>query len=202
MQKKTFSGRNLDEALEAAIREYKKPREELNYKILEEKKSLFGLEKRVTIEVLEEQGSPNLKLFLNKFILNSGFSLSYSIESVEEGLRVDLKGDDVGILLKNYGEVLDALQYLLEKVLQKEGYEGKIILDASNFRENIKKKVEKMAVYLCKKVKKEGKPVQMKPLPPNLRKIVHLTAMKFNGLESKSQGSGHFKKVFLSLKKR
>lgn len=202
MQKKTFSGRNLDEALEAAIREYKKPREELNYKILEEKKSLFGLEKRVTIEVLEDQGSPNLKLFLNKFILNSGFSLSYSIESSEDALIVNLKGDDVGILLKNYGEVLDALQYLIEKLLQKEGYEGKVLVDASNFRENIKKKIEKLTVYICRKVKKEGRPVQMKPLPPNLRKIVHITAMKFNGVESKSQGSGHFKRVFISLKKR
>lgn len=201
MSKKTFSGRNLDEALEAAIREFKKSREELNYKILEEKKSLFGLEKRITIEILEDLASPNLKVFLNKFILNSGFNISYSIEKKDDLLIINLNGEDTSYLLKNYGEALDCLQYLIEKLLQKEGFTGQVLLDASNFRENTRQKIEKLAVFLCKKVKKEGKPIQMKPLPPNLRKIVHLTAAKFNGVESKSQGSGYFKRVFLSFKK-
>jgi len=201
MSKKTFSGRNLDEALEAAIREYKKPREELNYKILEEKKSLFGLEKRVTIEILEDLASPSLKFFLNKFILNSNFNISYSIEKKDDLLIINLKGDDVGYLLKNYGEGLDALQYIIEKLLQKEGFKGEVLLDASNFRENIRQKIEKLALFLCKKVKKEGKTIQTKPLPPSLRKIVHLTATKFKGIESKSQGSGYFKRIFLSCKK-
>lgn len=201
MSKKTFSGRNLDEALEAAIREYKKSREELNYKILEEKKSLFGLEKRITIEILDDLASPNLKIFLNKFILNSGFNISYSIEKKDDLLIINLNGEDTSYLLKNYGEALDSLQYLIEKLLQKEGFSGEVIVDASNFRENIRQKIEKLALFLCKKVKKEGKTIQMKPLPPSLRKIVHLTATKFNGVESKSQGSGYFKRVFLSFKK-
>lgn len=201
MSKRTFSGRNLDEALEAAIREFKKSREELNYKVLEEKKSLFGLEKRVTIEILEDYTSPILKIFLNKFILNSGLNLSYSIENKDDLLIIILKGEDVNFLIKNYGEGLDSLQYLIEKLLQKEGYEGKILVDALNFRENIRQKIEKLAVYFCKKVKKEGKAIQMKPLPPSLRKVVHLIATKSSGVESKSQGSGHFKRVIISVKK-
>ncbi len=201
MLKKTFSGRTLDEALEAAIREYKKPREELNYKVLEEKKTLFGLEKRITIEILEDQGSPNLKLFLNKFILNSNLNLSYKIEKEENKIYVYFTGEDVGYLLKNYGEGLDALKHLIEKVLEREGFEGEVVTDSLNFRKNLKNKIEKLASSLCRKVKREGKVIQMKPLPPSLRKIVHLTATKIGGVESKSEGSGYLKRVFLSPKK-
>lgn len=201
MQKKTFSGRTLDEALEAAIREYKKPREELNYRILEEKKSLFGLEKRITIEILEDQTNPNLKIFLNKVILNSGLNFSYKIEKKGKDYYIHLEGEDLSYILRNYGEGLDALQYLLKKVLERENFDGDVIVDSGNFRKNIKNKIKKIALSLCKKVKKEGKAIQMKPLPPDLRKIIHLTATRIGGLETKSEGNGYYKRVLISVKK-
>jgi spoIIIJ-associated protein len=201
MNKRTFSGRTLDEALEAAVREYRKPREALNYRKLEEKKTLFGLEKTVVIEVLEEEFSPSVRTALNRIILSSGLSLSYKIAVEDETLKIDLSGSDLGLVLKNHGEVLDAVQTLISKIVQKQGWEGEIEVDGDSFRAKIKEKLQHQAADLCHKVKRENRSYAAEPLPPHLRKVVHLTVAKFPELESQSQGSGYIKRVIISPKK-
>jgi len=201
MNKRTFSGRTLDEALEAAVREYRKPREALNYRKLEEKKTLFGLEKTVVIEVLEEEFSPSVRTALNRIILSSGLSLSYQISVEGQILLISLSGSDLGLVLRNHGEVLDAIQILISKIVQKQGWEGDVEVDGDSFRAKVKEKLQHQAADLCLKAQRENRSYAAEPLPPHLRKVVHLTVAKFPELESRSQGSGYIKRVIISPKK-
>jgi spoIIIJ-associated protein len=201
VNKRTFSGRTLDEALEGAVREYRKSRDQLHYRVQEDKRTLLGLEKVVTIEVVEESVSPAVRQFLNRVILGVGLSLSYEIDVQEEMVCVDLTGNDLGLMLKNNGELLDAVQTLLARVLQKQGWEGGVEVDGDAFRQKLKDRVHRMAVELCQKARRDNRSVAVQPLPPHLRKVVHLAATKFPGVETKSQGSGYIKRVIITPKK-
>jgi spoIIIJ-associated protein len=201
MNKRTFSGRTLDEALEGAVREYRKSRDQLNYRVLEDKRTLLGLEKVVTIEVVEESISPSVRLLLNRVILGVGLSLSYEIEVQEEMVFVDLKGNDLGLMLKNNGELLDAVQTLLARVLHKQGWEGGLEVDGDRFRQKLRDRVQRLAVELCNKARRENRSIAAQPLPPHLRKVIHLAAAKIPGVETKSQGSGYIKRVIVAPKK-
>jgi len=201
MNKRTFSGRTLDEALEGAVREYRKPREALNYRKLEEKKTLFGLEKTVVIEVLEDEISPAVRTALNRIILSTGLSLTYQVTVEEDLLIVNLSGTDLGLVLKNNGEVLDAVQTLVSKIVQKQGWEGGVEVDGDSFRAKLREKLQRQTLDLCHRVRRENRSFAAEPLPPHLRKMIHLTVARYPELESKSQGSGYIKRVIISPKK-
>ena len=201
MTKRTFSGRTLDEALEAAVREYRKPREALNYRKLEEKKTLFGLEKTVVIEVLEDEVSPSVRTALNRIILSTGLSLTYQVGVEDDLLVVNLSGSDLGLVLRNHGEVLDAIQTLVAKIVQKQGWEGEVEVDGDGFRAKTREKLQRQASDLCGKARRENRSFAAEPLPPHLRKVIHLMVARYPELESKSQGSGYIKRVIISPKK-
>ncbi|HPR63256.1 MAG TPA: R3H domain-containing nucleic acid-binding protein [Thermoanaerobaculia bacterium] len=200
--KKTFSGKTLDEALEAATRAYRKPREEIEYRVLVEKKSLFGLAKMVTVEVIETEFPPVIRTILNKIIVGMGLSLSYEIDADDESLQIELTGDDLGLVLHRNGELLDAIQTLVIQATKQEDWDQRVVVDADGFREKLRAKLQRMARQTANRVKKEGRPRKLEPLPPHLRKIVHLSLSKSRDVVTHSEGNGYFKQVIISPQDR
>lgn len=197
VETRTFSGRTLDEALEAAARTYKRKHEDLQYRILEEKATLFGLDKRITIEVLEDKALPAIRRCLNRLFLDVPLALSYDIQGKGEDLHVELHGEDFGLLLKKNGALLDALQFLLIQIAQKHDFKGNILVDADNFREKLKRKLQRLARNLSKKAQREQRKIETEALPPHLRKIVHLEVAKTKGVTTSSIGNGYFKRIVI-----
>ena len=98
------------------------------------------------------------------------------------------------------GSTLDALQYLLRKIItQKFPEKINLTLDVGTYREDRQKELEALAIEMANKVKSTGKSQIISALNPAERRIVHVTLQDDPGIRSSSLGEGLFKKVKISL---
>ena len=99
---------------------------------------------------------------------------SLDIEPIESGYRVQINGDDSNYAIGHRGEVLDAIQYLAQISLNrdKENY-LKITVDAENYRERRETTLRDLAKRLAGKAVRDRIKVELEPMNPHDRKIVH-----------------------------
>ncbi|HHK60711.1 MAG TPA: hypothetical protein ENJ73_03170 [Desulfobacterales bacterium] len=128
--------------------------------------------------------------------------LPLSVEVVEEGeamLVARIKGDDIETVIGAGGEGIDALQYLVRKMLSKQ-FRRKITVtvDAGAYREQRREALEAQARQLAEEVKALGRSRATPPLNPAERRIVHMAIQGDPGVRSRSVGEGLYKKVVIS----
>lgn len=99
------------------------------------------------------------------------------------------------ILVGRKGEVLDALQYLINKLYGVRG--GRVYVDCGGFRSRHENNIKKLAQKLGAKAKKIRKPVTINALNAHDRRIVHLLIQEDKDLYSRSKGDGEYKKIII-----
>ncbi len=113
-----------------------------------------------------------------------------------------IEGDISGLLIGRKGKTLDALQYIINKIVNKNtGKKIKVIIDSENYRQRRVDSLTQMALKIGNKVKKFKKPFSTIPLNPHDRRIVHLALKNVDKLETKSRGEGLHKRVVVIPKK-
>ena len=126
------------------------------------------------------------------------------ITSIEEdgSLVVNMEGKDMGVLIGKRGQTLDSLQYLLNRVANKEqdGY-VRVKLDTENYRERRKKTLENLAKNIAYKVKKTRQPVSLEPMNPYERRIIHAALQNDLKVSTHSEGEEPYRKVVVTLAK-
>ncbi|MBI4767608.1 MAG: Jag N-terminal domain-containing protein [Deltaproteobacteria bacterium] len=132
-----------------------------------------------------------------------GLDATVQVEQEKETLQIKIEGDTSGLLIGRRGQNLDALQYLITRILNRKGPDKiKVILDSGDYRSRRKIYLEEVALKMAAKAKQTGKPVVISPLNAHDRRIVHLTLEKDKSLKTISRGEGHLKKmVIFSTKK-
>jgi spoIIIJ-associated protein len=111
-----------------------------------------------------------------------------------------LATDNADEIIGRDGSTLDALQYLLRKIVsQKFPEKINLNLDAGTYRKDRQKELEALAIEMANKVKATGKSQIISALNPAERRIVHVTLQDDTGIRSSSLGEGLFKKVRISL---
>ena len=121
----------------------------------------------------------------------------------EEGaLSVNMEGENMGILIGKRGQTLDSLQYLANRVANKnqDGY-VRVKLDTENYRARRKDTLEHLAKNIAYKVKKNKKPIYLEPMNPNERRIIHSALQRDPEVITKSEGKDPYRKVVVMLKK-
>jgi spoIIIJ-associated protein len=116
-------------------------------------------------------------------------------------LRIDLDGGpERERLIGPNGQTLDAIQYLLRKMLSKQlGKRVALELDAAGFRAERRQALETQALSLAATVKSSGKSRTMPAMGPAERRIVHLALQDDSEIRSRSVGEGVFKKILVHL---
>ena len=127
------------------------------------------------------------------------FKLSYDL-SVDEGtgdIRLELYGDDEEILIEKEGQVLDAIQLYLKRVLQHQIPEEhvNVHVDCAGFREQANQTLIDLADKLKSIAMDKGKPVYFRALPPRDRKVIHQHLAADGRVKSRSIGDGLYKKI-------
>lgn len=111
-----------------------------------------------------------------------------------------LGGGDHDVIVGRDGSTLDALQYLLRKIVsQKFPEKIAISLDAGTYREERQRELEQLALELAQKVKETGKSQMISALNPAERRLVHVVLQDDTAIRSASIGEGLFKKVRIYL---
>jgi len=122
----------------------------------------------------------------------------YDVE-IEDGeeemkiIKVNIEGEDLGYMIGNHGRHLDSLQYVLSLALRKkfeEDYKFMLMVDVSGYRQERISKVEEIAMRKADDARLLGDYVDMEPMKPSDRRIVHMTLQKFEDITTESQGEG------------
>lgn len=120
----------------------------------------------------------------------------------ENELDVVLSGDDMGVLIGKRGQTLDSLQYLTSLVVNKhhEGY-IRIKLDTENYRSRRQEKLEELAHNIAHKVSRTKKAVDLEPMNPYERRIIHSALQDDPFVTTISEGEDPYRHVVVQLKK-
>ena len=116
-------------------------------------------------------------------------------------LTIDMKGENMGMLIGKRGQTLDSLQYLVSLVVNK-GVDGYIHVkaDTENYRERRKKTLENLAKNIASKVKRNRASVALEPMNPYERRIIHSALQGDRYVTTYSEGEEPYRKVIVTLK--
>ena len=202
MEKKEFSDISLKDAILKAAEEFNTDEEKIRYEIITEKTRYFGHRQReIFINAWPYDGSEEdeLKSFLKEIIDQMQLDLDFEIEDKKGFLRVNFRGDDYKLLLYQNGNLLNAIQYLLNRLFS-DTVGKKIFCECENFRKNRERELTNLSHHYAKEVQKRGKPLSLKELNPFERRIVHITINKYSDLESKRMGDSFLKVITIKRK--
>jgi spoIIIJ-associated protein len=140
--------------------------------------------------------------FVQKVVAAMGLNLTPAIEEAPEGTRIDLQGEDGGVLIRRGGEGLQALQHLVATAFRRQlGDDNRIIIDCMGFRKDKDAELRQMARFMAERAKSSGAQQEMGPLNPYDRRIVHLAIAEMGDVTSESIGDAFLKTVLIAAKK-
>jgi len=121
-----------------------------------------------------------------------------SASETQEKIILSIEGDESGLLIGKRGQNLDALQYLLNKAINKIDNEHKMILiDSGEYRKRREEFLLGLAEKIRKKVKKTKKPVSLANMNAHDRRIIHLVMQEDDSLITQSRGEGKYRKIVI-----
>jgi len=123
------------------------------------------------------------------------FELSVTARDTETSIEVDIAGADRDILLDRRGEALNALQYLLNRIVYRGRGGKKIHLDSGGYRRDREDEIVEIARRAADAAKTRGKEQLLSPLNPYERRLVHLALAEIDGVTTRSVGDGFLKRV-------
>ena len=134
--------------------------------------------------------------FTNQLLEHSGLDLDARAEEAGDGFKVQVRGGDVALLLGHNAELLDALEYLSNRVLARtSGEDRRVVFDSMGYRARREKELFLMAEKAAEKVKSSRVPFTFDPMTPNERRIIHLALSADTAVTTESQGNGENRKV-------
>ena len=139
--------------------------------------------------------------FVQSVVNAMGVALTATIEATPEATRINLEGEDGGVLIRRGGEALQALQHIVATTFRKQlGDDNRIVIDCNGFRRDKDAELRQMARFLADKARTSGMPQEMGPLNPYERRIVHLAISEDPTASSESIGDAFMKTVIISAK--
>jgi spoIIIJ-associated protein len=109
---------------------------------------------------------------------------------------LDVKGADLGILIGRRGETLNALQYITRLIVSRElQRRANIVVDVEGYKTRRESTLRKLAQRMADQARKLGRTVSLEPMPPNERRIIHITLRDDITVTTESVGAGDRRKV-------
>lgn len=193
--------------MKSALEELKTTKEQVEIKILEEpSKGIFGLigTKPAKVRVVIVEDSKQIVTeFLDQMLQNMGIHAKYDIKLKKEKniLHVNVIGQDMGVLIGRRGQTLDAVQYLVSLVVNKDREDYlKVIIDTENYRKKREQTLIRLAKKLAYKVQTTKENVVLEPMNPYERRIIHAALQNHPKVVTKSEGEEPFRKVVIAMK--
>ena len=214
-----FSAKNVEDAVIKACQHFIVASDNLEYEVIEEGSSGFlgfnakpaKIRARVKAEEplfeespikvnLEEKAKAFLKDVLNSMDIAAVIDAKLNEEL--KSMEIDIKGEDMGILIGKRGQTLDSLQYIVSLVINKESAEYiRVKVDTENYRERRRATLENLAKNIAFKVKRTRRPVALEPMNPYERRIIHSALQNDKYVTTHSEGEEPYRKVIVTLKK-
>jgi spoIIIJ-associated protein len=219
MRDRTFTGKDVAEAVASAEKVLGMPPGQLRYVVLKPGTpgglgiSATPAEIAVLMDEGSQAGSPSAAAssaapaaardprdlvvkVLETLVDVAGLTIGVQVEEDEETLRVNLSGEDHAFFLDHDAEVLDALQYLLRRALP-EGF-PRLVLECEGHRDEREEGIRRKAREIMALVLQDGAARTTQPLNSYERRIVHMTVAETPGLRTHSVGEGADRRVTIA----
>ena len=118
-----------------------------------------------------------------------GVEATVEITMGSETSKLNVKGEDLGVLIGRRGEKLASLQHLVNLIVAKrEGQWHRIAVDVENYRGRREEQLRDVAERAAKRVAQSGKIIQLEPMPAVERRIVHMALVENSKVRTQSVG--------------
>jgi spoIIIJ-associated protein len=140
--------------------------------------------------------------FLNAVFDGAKFDLRAKASEFEGGCMLDIEGSDAPLLRAEGGELLDALEHLVNQSFGRGLEQGqRFVCDVDSFRAMREAELRAMARHAAERVRSSGVAFTFGPMNPNERRVIHLSLAAEEDLATESVGEGNARRLKVSLKK-
>jgi spoIIIJ-associated protein len=211
MQPQEFEEKSIEDAILRACQELKLPREKLEIEVLSKGSSgIFGIvgakkaRIRVTVTALPVQAAAErAKEILSNILKYLDIPTVIECQEKEDAVYLNVISNGSGLLIGKRGKTLNALQYLVAKLLHREmGENLSVVVDTENYRSKRESSLTELAQQLSEKVKKSSRPLTTGPMNAQDRRIIHLALKEDHEVRTKSKGEGNLRRVVIYPVKR
>ena len=211
-----MTGKTVEEAIEIALRELDADRGEVEIDVISRGKAgVFGL------------GSEPAKVKVSKVVVSSSNKEDSSVdiigaarETIDElislmdvdvmcnlrqaeskevgGPLFEIEGDDSGLLIGRKGETLRSLQFMVRfLVSRKTGERANLSVDVEGYDDRRRQSLSNLANRVAQRVVKTGRSIELEPMNPRERRLVHITLAESGGVYTESSGIGEGRRVVI-----
>lgn len=207
MEFREFSAKTVDDAITEALIALGTTSDQIEYEVVEKgssgflgfnsKPAIIKARKKFTLE-------DTVRDFLTDVFHAMDMKVDIMIACDEEShtVEVELKGDDMGVLIGKRGQTLDSLQYLVNLAVNKKtDTYVKVKLDTEDYRKRRRDTLENLAKNIAYKVKRTRRPVSLEPMNPFERRVIHSALQNDKYVATHSEGEEPFRHVVVTLKR-
>ena len=211
-----MTGKTVEDAIEIALRELDVDRSEVEIDVISRGKAgVFGL------------GSEPAKVKVSKVVLSSSKEddsssdvIRVARETIDElisfmdvdvmcnlrqaeseevgGPLFEIEGDDSGLLIGRKGETLQSLQFMVRfLVSRKTGERANLSVDVEGYDDRRRQSLSSLANRVAQRVVKTGRSIELEPMNPRERRLVHITLSENGGVYTESSGTGEGRRVVI-----
>lgn len=202
-----ISAKNVDDAITQATVQLGITSDQLEYEVIDKGSTGFlGIGSKNAVIKARKKFSidENVVEFLSSIFdaMKMEVEILVAVNEEEHIIEVELKGDDMGILIGKRGQTLDSLQYLTNLAINKHSDEYyKVKIDTEDYRKRRKETLENLAKNIAYKVKRTKRPVSLEPMNPFERRIIHSALQNDRYVTTHSEGDEPYRHVVVTLKK-
>ncbi|MGQ9682358.1 MAG: Jag family protein, partial [Anaerolineae bacterium] len=152
-----------------------------------------------------EIGRHVVATLLSKMGLQAEVVIAGAAEPIEPGGEpptvLDIRGEDLGLLIGRRGETLRDLQFITRLIVsRKVGHWPNLVVDVQQYRAHREQALQQLARRMADKARLTRQPVPLEPMPPNERRIIHLALRDDPQVMTESTGEGEARKVVIMLR--
>ncbi|MCD6014592.1 MAG: single-stranded nucleic acid binding domain protein [Solirubrobacterales bacterium] len=140
-------------------------------------------------ERLPDEPAGRVEALLDEIVDALDLDAEVVVEEVEDEIAARVEGHDLGLLIGRRGQTIDAVQLICYRVaFRGRGDRKRVSVDAAGYRERRRQTVERQADRAADRALETGKEIELEPMSPTERKIVHDRLAERSGLETFSEG--------------
>jgi len=198
--------KTTEEALERALKELSVSREQVGVKVIHEAtKGLLGLgAKLAKIRVtLKEDVSSTPEVVLREILSCMGIEAKVEAQIIDGSVHLTVNANSPGLLIGKHGQTLDAVEYLLNCILNRSALvKKKVFIDAEGYRERREKMLIDLTYRVATKVKQTSQEIVLDLMPPRDRRVIHVALQSDEHVRTYSRGEGIMRRIVIASRER
>jgi len=201
------TGKTVEDAITESLIKLGTTSDKIEYEVIEKGSTGFlGIGSKPAVIKVRKKSSLEdvIRDFLNDVFKAMNMEVEIIIKKDEDSkiIDVELKGEEMGVLIGKRGQTLDSLQYLTNLAANKQSDEYvKVKLDTEDYRKRRKETLENLAKNIAYKVKRTKRAVSLEPMNPFERRVIHSALQNDRYVSTHSEGDEPYRHVVVTLKR-